>query len=162
MSDKQKEEEKRIEREILRGRKYTLGEAIAREGGDYLKGASPIPPLEQAETTILEFLDKELLDSPGALRAILWRRVQSNETVVAKHFDAPLDALRELLDRYLNKDLLLKDFVRDVDAEWGRIHQERPHFEVGERPPHPDDVYTVESVRLKLMGLKKKTEGEEA
>jgi hypothetical protein len=156
MSDKKKEEEERIEREILLNRPFSLSEAIAREGGDYMKGASAIPPLEQAEGTILEFLGNELVDSPGALRAILWRHIHLNDTLLAKHFDSPLKALDELLNRYLSSEPLLKDFVRDVDAEWGRIHNERPHFETGALPPHPDDAYTVDSVRSKLTKLKEK------
>ena len=158
MSDKKKEEEERIEREILLNRPFSLSEAIAREGGEYLKGASSIPPLEQAEGTILEFLSNELMDSPGALRAILWRRIQSNETLLAEHFDSPLKALDELLKRYLSSEPLLKDLVRDIDAEWGRIHNEGPHFETGALPPHPDDPYTIESVRSKLAKLKEKIE----
>lgn len=45
------------------------------------------------------------------------------------------------------------DLVRDADVEWGRIFDERPHFEQEGSPPHPDDVYTRDSVRSVLSGL---------
>ena len=38
----------------------------------------------------------------------------------------------------------------------GRVVGERPHFEQEERPPHSDDLYTAESVRIALSQLVEK------
>jgi hypothetical protein len=47
----------------------------------------------------------------------------------------------------------LEELVRDADIEWGRLMGERPYFEKEGAPRHPDDPYTVESVRNALSGL---------
>ena len=39
---------------------------------------------------------------------------------------------------------------------WGRALGERPHFEQEGRPPHSDDPYTAESVRIALSQLVEK------
>ena len=44
-------------------------------------------------------------------------------------------------------------FVRAVDAEWGRIYLERPHFDRPGRPPDRDDPYPEDGVRETLKGL---------
>jgi hypothetical protein len=49
----------------------------------------------------------------------------------------------------------LKELVRDADAEWGRVMDERPYFETEGSPRHSDDPYTVESVRNALSGILK-------
>jgi len=42
-----------IEREIRRGRKFSLNDALGRLGGEgMLKGASPVPPIEQTEAAL--------------------------------------------------------------------------------------------------------------
>ena len=48
---------------------------------------------------------------------------------------------------------VLKELVREADIEWGRVLGERPHFEKEGSPPHPEDCYTVESVRGALSEL---------
>jgi hypothetical protein len=47
----------------------------------------------------------------------------------------------------------LKEVVREADTEWGRIMGEGPYFEREGSQPHPDDCYTVESVRNSLLAL---------
>jgi hypothetical protein len=47
----------------------------------------------------------------------------------------------------------LKELVRNADCEWGRIMEERPFFEKEGAPPHPEDPYTIESVRRSLSDL---------
>jgi hypothetical protein len=49
----------------------------------------------------------------------------------------------------------LEELVRDADIEWGRLMRERPYFEREGAPRHPDDPYTVESVRTVLSALVK-------
>jgi hypothetical protein len=57
MTDNQEQERnKAIQMEILAGRKFSLAEAIGREGGNFLKGESPVPKLLQATTEINTFI----------------------------------------------------------------------------------------------------------
>jgi len=46
--------------------------------------------------------------------------------------------------------------VREADVEWGRTLGERPYFDAQGGPPHPDDPYTIESVRATLSRLVEK------
>ena len=56
----------------------------------------------------------------------------------------------------LGSEHLLRDLVREADVEWGRALGERPYFERPGQPPHPDDPYTIESVRITLSQLMEK------
>lgn len=54
-----------IEREIRRGRTFSVSDAIGRlGGGGMLKGASPVPPIEQTGAAIANYL-RAHLDDPG-------------------------------------------------------------------------------------------------
>lgn len=147
--------EEAIEREIRMKRKFSLAEAVGREGGNYLKGASPVPPLEQATLVIEQFIRANLPDGERAMQATLIRRVNAAETLVGEHIGHPLEALARLLDLLLKSDTTLDGFTRDVDAEWGRIYLERPKFNLPGRPEAPDDPYTPQSVRAALTMLSK-------
>jgi len=143
----------RIEREIRTNRKFSLNEAIGRlAGGGFMKGGSPVTRQRQAELELHAFLERQLIDSEGALRSVLLRRL--GECLLHGDYDRPLAALAEYLARLLASETLLEDFVRETDAEWGRLLDERPHFQQPGRPPHPDDPYTVESVRVTLLQLR--------
>jgi len=47
----------------------------------------------------------------------------------------------------------LKEFVREADVEWGRVTDERPYFEKAGLGRHPNDPYTIDSVRNTLLKL---------
>jgi hypothetical protein len=137
MSDQQdtkrSEADAELEREILEGRKFTLEEAIARLAGPgAMKGESPITRMQQAETEIGSWLRSHLGDSGGSLEVVLHRRVKGSELLL-NNFDRPL--------------------VVDADLEWSRLMGERPYLERAGAPCHPDDPYTVESVRNALSEL---------
>jgi hypothetical protein len=156
MSDDRKPErsevEAAIEREIREGRKFTLEEAIGRMAGPgAMKGTSPVPRLQQAETEIYTWLSGQLT-GPGGLDVVLHRAIKES-AVLLQHVDQPLTALAVFCRGILDSDELLKELVRRADVEWGRIMDERPFFEKEGRPPHPDDPYTVESVRAILSRL---------
>ena len=142
-----------IEREIRSRRKFSLAEAIGRAGGDLLKGASPVTRKRQAELQIEQFLERRLADSEGALRIVLLRRVSASERLVAAGYDQPLAVLAGVTGHLLESEERLEGFVRAVDAEWGRIYSERPHFELAGRPPDREDPYTRASVREALTRL---------
>ena len=147
------EEDAELEREIRAQRKYSLSEAIGRAAGDLMKGASPVTHKRQAELAIEQYLDSHLADSAGALGIELQRRVRESEDLLAQSYDRPLEALAGVTGRILGSPARLRRFVRQVDAEWGRIYSERPYFDPGDAPPRPGDPYTLESVRDTLTAL---------
>lgn len=147
-------EDEDIAREARRGYKFSLAEAIGRlGGGDLLKGASPVTRKRQVELATDLFLEEHLADAEGALLVVLERRVRESMKLTQESYDHPFHALAETVEHILSGEDRLRSFVRQVDAEWGRIYLERPHFEQPGRPPHRDDPYTVASVRVTLSGL---------
>jgi hypothetical protein len=142
-----------LEREIRKGRKFNLAEAIGRMAGPgAMKGASPVAPMQQAEAEIENWLEGHMPDAAGALQIALLRGVKGSDLLL-NHFDHPLAVLGGYCQRVLGSDYLLKELVRDTDTEWGRIFGERPYFEKEGSPAHPDDPYTLASVRATLHGL---------
>lgn len=150
--DKHNNENLDIQQEILSGREFSLAEVIGREGGSFLKGESPVPKLVQALAEINMFINQNLLDSSGALQAVLCNWVKTDSRV-SQYLDSPLIALGEILSNLIDNQNLLYEFVRQVDYKWGQIYQERPYFQQPGQPPHPEDEYTHESVHLKLVEL---------
>jgi hypothetical protein len=149
------EADAKLEREIREGRKFTLAEAIGRLAGPgAMKGESPVARLQQAEIEIASWLESHLTDAGGALQVVLHRQVKGSELLL-DNFDEPLLVLAGYCRRVLDSDYLLEELVRDADIEWGRVMGERPYFEKEGSPRHPDDPYTVESVRIALSELLK-------
>jgi hypothetical protein len=145
-----------VEREVRRGRKFSVSDAIGRMGGGgMLKGASPVPPIEQTEAAIANYLRAHLDDAGGVLAEVVRRCVTTSE-ILEEHFDQPAVVLAGYLNHVLESETLLKDLVRDADAEWGRAIGERPHFDREGRPPDSDDPYTLASVRNALTQLVEK------
>jgi hypothetical protein len=157
MSDKEhkarSQADEELEREIRRGRKFTLEEAIGRLAGPgAMKGESPVARLQQAEIEIADWLRTHMADAGGGLEVALHRDVRESELLLS-NLDQPLVVLASYCQRVLASDYLLKELVRNADIEWGRVMGERPHFEREGTPRHPDDPYTVDSVRICLTGL---------
>jgi len=156
MSDEPKtsgDADKELEREIRAERKFSLSEALGRMAGPgMMKGVSPVPPKRQAEAAIESYIHKHLPDVAGALRVVLIRFVKECDLLL-NNFDSPLTALESYIRRVLDSEYLLKELVREGDVEWGRVFGERPLFEQEGHPPHPDDPYTLESVRASLRKL---------
>ncbi len=154
-------EDAEIERDIRLGRKFSLAEAIGRMGGGgLLKGASPVTRKRQAELEIERYLESHLVDAEGALEVVLLRRVRESEILFKAGYDEPLAALALFCERILSSEERLRDLVTEVDAEWGRIYLERPHFQKDGRSPDPEDPYTFSSVRITLSGLVAELRGE--
>jgi hypothetical protein len=149
------EVEAELEREIREGRKFTLEEAIGRMAGPgSMKGASPVPRMQQAAVEIQFWLRTHLIDSGGALEVVLNRKVKGSEHLLT-NFDQPLAVLASCCKQLLDSDYHLKELVRDLDVEWGRLMRERPYFEKEGSPPNVDDPYTIESVRNTLSDILK-------
>lgn len=142
-----------LQREILAERSFSLAEAIGREGGSFLKGESLIPRGTQAINEIIVFIDQHLEDASGALQATLHIWVQAENVRISQHLEAPLVALRVILEETLASPTTLYELVRQVDVRWGQIYDERPYFQRPGHPPHPDDEYTHESVQQQLAAL---------
>jgi hypothetical protein len=142
-----------LEREIRKGRKFTLDEAIGRLAGPgAMKGVSPVARMQQAEAEIENWLRQHLSAGNDELQVVLLRRVKGSELLL-NNFEQPLVVLAAFCRRVLDSDYLLKELVREADVEWGRVQGERPYFEREGSPPDPDDPYTFESVRKTLAGL---------
>jgi hypothetical protein len=138
-----------LEREIREGRKFTLEEAIARLAGPgSMKGESPIARMQQAEIEIGSWLRSHLKDAGGPLEFVLHRHVKGSELLL-NNFEQPLVVLASHCKQ------VLASLVREIDIEWGRVMGERPYFEREGSPHHPDDPYTVESVRSALSDILK-------
>ena len=85
---------------------------------------------------------------------MLHRHVKGSELLL-NNFDQPLVVLAGYCQRVLDSDYLLQELVRDADVAWGRAMGERPYLQKEGSPGHPDDPYTVASVRSALCGLLK-------
>ena len=139
-----------VEREIRQGRKFTAKEAMARLAGPgAMKGASPVSPVQQAETEIGNWLGNNLGDPCGALKVVLHRHLKGSEPLL-EDLERPLTALATYCQSVLETEYLLKEIVREADIEWGRLMDERPYFEREGAAADPDDPYTVASVRKAL------------
>ncbi|HXJ77301.1 MAG TPA: hypothetical protein VMS64_01335 [Candidatus Methylomirabilis sp.] len=140
-----------LEREIRAGRKFSLNEAMGRmAGAGAMKGESPVTRKRQMELAIQDYLRRHITDPGGVLEVVLLRHIGEH---LLRDYDQPLAALAECIQQVLGSEHLLRDLVREADAEWGRVLGERPYFEQPGRPPHPDDPYTIESVRITLSQL---------
>jgi hypothetical protein len=145
-----------LEREIREDRKFTLEEGIMRLAGPgMMKGESPVSRQEQSEAQIESYIRQHLLDAGGALPIVLIRHVTNSELFLT-NFEQPFDVLANCIEQVLDSDYLLAELVRAADAQWGRVLGERPYFEREGSQPHPDDPYTVESVRSTLTQLLEK------
>jgi hypothetical protein len=154
--DKQRSEaDAELEREIRKERKFTLEEAIGRLiGPGGMKGESPVTRMQQAAIEVESWLRTHLTDAGGALKVVLHRDIKGSELFL-NNFDKPLVVLAGYCQRVLDSEYRLEELVRNTDIEWGRMMGERPYFQKEGAPPHPDDPYTVDSVRIALSEILK-------
>jgi hypothetical protein len=142
--------EAELERETRQRRKFTPQEALARMAGPgAMKGASPVSPVQQAETEIGSWLRSRMADPDGALQVVLHRHLKGSRLLL-DNLDQPMAALAAYCQRALASGHLIEEIVREADLEWGRRMDERPYFEKAGSPAHPSDPYTIESVRRSL------------
>lgn len=154
-------DDEELEREIREGRKFTPQEALARLAGPgAMKGASPVSPVQQAETEIGNWLAINVADTVGALQFLLRRNLEGSEMLL-NSLERPLEALSAYCRDVLASNYLLEELVREADVEWGRRMDERPYFDRAGSPPDAADPYTVESVRRALSEVLKQLEGGE-
>lgn len=142
-----------LQQEIVASRPFSLADLIGREGSGLMKGESPVPPLVQAKAEMNLFVCQHLADSDGALQAVLQSLINDDQQYVSQFIRSPLQALRAMVEPFMQQEQLLYDLVRRVDARWGQMYDERPHFQSPGQVAHPDDVYTHESVRATLQAF---------
>lgn len=148
-----------IEREIRQTRKFNPQDALAKMAGPgAMKGASPVSPVQQAELEIGAWLRTNIADPNGALRLLLDRQAKGSPLLL-EHLDRPLAALCGICEEILASDYRLAEFVREADVEWGRAVDEPPHFDRPGAERHPDDPYTIDSVRTSLTDIVRKLSG---
>jgi hypothetical protein len=153
--ERRSEADAELEREIRRGRKFTVAEAIGRMAGPgAMKGVSPVARQQQAVVEIENWLGKHLPACNAELQAVLLRGIRESDLLLS-NYDQPLAALAAYCQQRIDSDSRLRELVREADVEWGRVFGERPHFDKEGSPPDPDDPYTVESVRNALAALVK-------
>jgi hypothetical protein len=152
--DKQRSEaDAELEREIRRGREFTLEEAIGRMAGPgAMKGESPVTRRQQALVEIEGWLIHHMPAGNDELEVVLLRGLKESKFLL-NDFDQPLAVLADFCQQILDSDYLLKELVRRADVEWGQVYGERPYFEEEGSPPHPKDPYTLDSVRKALCLL---------
>ena len=142
-----------LEREIRKNRKFTLEEGIMRSAGPgMMKGESPVSHKEQSEAKLESYVRRHVLDAGGVLPIVLVRHVKNSELFLT-NFEQPLVVLADCIQQVVDSDYQLTELVREADAAWGRLLGERPYFEREGSPPHPEDPYTVASVRTVLTQL---------
>jgi len=142
-----------LEREIRKGRQFSLADAIGQLAGPgMMKGVSPITRKQQANLEIRSFLNSQWTDAGDELRVALLRRVSESDLLLGSN-DHPLVVLAAYVHQVLESSYLFEELVNEADIEWGRVVDERPHFQKEGSPPNPDDPYTFESVRASLTRL---------
>ena len=142
-----------LQREIQRERKFSLGEAIGREGSSFLKDSQAMVPRPlRAMAAINGFIDRHLDDTDGALQLCL-KRWAAADGRIGQYLDAPLVALRLILLDIVQQPQILYEFARQVAVEWGQMNGERPRFQTPGTDPHPDIAYPHSAIRERLTQL---------
>lgn len=150
-----------ITRDVRAHREFTLSGALAgRDGGGHLAGASPVAAQQQFAYALAQWLAETLPDGEGSLRRVLAREIAGRPDLIGDAPDRPQRAVAAWLREVLPRPAWMQDLVREIDAEWGRRQGETPRFEKADRPPAPDDPYTIAGVTTTLAELLARAERE--
>jgi hypothetical protein len=151
MADHNQKRDREIQQELRLSRQFTIADAIGQEAGNFMKGESPVPRMVQVQTEVVILLKENLADSSGALQLVLQNWIATDESRISRHLDAPAEAIVEAIEAILQSPDTLYELVRQADAKWGEMFDERPYFQRPGQQAHPDDEYTHESVRQSLV-----------
>ena len=142
-----------LEREVRAGRKFSLGEAIGREGGSFLKGSQEMVPRPLRALAIINgFIDQHLSDPHGALQPCLKRWIKT-DVRVGKDLDTPLVALHRILTDIIQQPETLYEFARQVAVELAHLNGERPYFQKPGTEAPAAVAYSHEIIKDSLTGL---------
>lgn len=150
MAETDKDKAREIQQELRLARKFSLADAIGQEAGNFMKGESPVPRMVQVKTEVATLLKENLHDSSGALQLVLQNWIAADESRISRHITTPTGAIIEAIEAVLQSPDTFYELVRQADAKWGEMYDERPHFQRPGQAAHPDDEYTHESVRQSL------------
>ena len=122
-------------------------------------------PIEQVRVAAIALLHQSVHDSDGALLKVMEQDIRQEEALFGpltqrltllspeelhNHLHG---VLGRLASRTIATEAALVEFTRRVDAMWGQLLGERPHFQRPGQEAHPDDPYTHDSVRKAMMEL---------
>jgi len=105
------EQDLELQRDIFQGREFTIADFIAKEGGDFLKGESPVPKIVQLKTEINFFIKNNVKDLSGALQGVLQDWVNSGDDKISANQENPLHALRLIVEEILSNENFYFEFV---------------------------------------------------
>ena len=149
-----------LQREIQSGRKFSLSEAIGREGGSFLKGSQEMVPRPlRALAAINQLIEQHLNDPSGVLQSCLQRWVKADMRV-GKYLDEPEKALQLIATDIAQTPQVLYEFARQVAVEWGQVNGERPYFQKPGAPPSSDVAYTHATIQKILAELVNKLQAD--
>jgi hypothetical protein len=150
-----------ITRDIRARREFSLAGALAgQDDGGNLAGASPVAAQQQFAFALAQWLLEAVPGAEGSLRHVLTREIAGRVDLIGDDPDSPQGAVAAWLKEMLPRPAVLRDLVREVDAEWGRRQTETPRFEKVGQPPAADDPYTVAGVTETLRTLLVRAERE--
>lgn len=141
-----------LQKEIRATRKFSIAEAIGREGGRFMKGESTIPRPLRATTEISQFITHHLSDPTSAFATTLHTWV-SGDLRVSRQLDTPLVAFAQVVESTLGEPTIFCEFARQVAIAQSQLTGDRPYFQQPDQPPHPEADYTHESIRAELLDL---------
>ncbi len=146
-------------REIRSQRKFTIAEAIGREGGNFMKGESAIPRPLRATTEINQFVITHFPNPSGPVSATLqsWAK---EDIRVSRYLDTPLIALSLILESLLNEPSTFQEFFRQIAIAQSKLTGDRPHFQRPNHPPHPDAAHSHDAVKQQLSNLLQKLQAD--
>ncbi len=141
-----------LQREIRAERKFSLAEAIGREGGTFMKGESAVPRPLRAANAIKQFITAHSSDPTGALATelYLWSIADIR---VSRQLDTPLVALSQIIEGLLCEPTTFYDFARRVAIAHSKLTGDRPKFQQPNQPPPPDAGYTHSSIKQYLSDI---------
>ncbi|MGC1310588.1 MAG: hypothetical protein WA885_25440 [Phormidesmis sp.] len=141
-----------LQTEIRAERKFSLAEAIGREGGSFMKGESTIPRPLRAVTEINQFITNHLSNPTSALSTTL-QAWASSDIRVSRQLDTPLIALAQIIESIITQPSILYEFARQVAIAHSKLTGDRPCFQPPGQCPHPEATYSHESIQLELASL---------
>lgn len=141
-----------IESEIRLTRKFSLADAIGKEGGSFLRSDSTIPRPLQAANIISHFIQTHAKEPAGAFSATL-QTWSCNDIRFSRQLDTPLQALSEVIDSLLSEATTFYEFARQVAIAQGQLTGSRPYFQQPNQPPHPEADYTHDHIQAELKYL---------
>jgi len=141
-----------LQTEIRLERKFSLAEAIGREGSGFMKGESAIPRPLRAAAELNRFITTQLREPTGALATTLYAWA-SNDIRVSRQLDTPLVALAQIIESLLAEPTIFLEFARQVAIAHSRLTGDRPYFQQPGQPAPPDAEHTHQSITQALTAL---------